>query len=290
MTLRPAGYMLGASACLAMVETIGGHFISDLSVVQLVWSRYAIHLMLLLVVLAPRRGAAIVQSSNLGLQIVRSMTMLVMPLAFVLAVNYMPANDVWTAYWLSPLTILGLGVIVLGERAGPVRWVAGFVGLFAAALVEHPNRGLISPAILPAIGVGVAISLHLLLSRVLRRDEPLASLFHSALWVFAALTLVVPFVWDMPSGRSWVGIVFVALAGMACLYWLARAGETAPLPVVATFAYSELVWLVALRLVIYHIRPDRWAALGSLIVVGLISFMLVYEYRTATADLTPLEA
>lgn len=288
-TLRPAVYMMIAAACLAAVETVGGFVIRDMSTVQLVWSRYAIHLMLLLVVFAPKRGTAIVRSSNLGLQIVRSLMMLVMPLAFVLAVQYMPSNDVWTAYWFSPLTILVLGVLILHERAGPVRWTAGFVGLVAAVLIEHPNRGLLSPAIVLALCVGAAISAHLLLSRILRRDDPLASLFHTALWVFAALSLAVPFVWDPLSARNAAGVVFVAVAGMACLYYLARAGETAPLPVVATFAYSELIWVVAFNVVLYQVRPDKWTALGSLIVVGMISFMLFYEYRSATPELRPAE-
>jgi drug/metabolite transporter (DMT)-like permease len=215
------------------------------------------------------------------------MTMLIMPLAFVLAVRYMPAHDVWSAYWLSPLTILGLGVAVLHERGGPVRWAAGFIGLLATALIERPDRGLLTFALLPALGVGAAISVHLLLSRVLRRDDPLASLFHTALWVFAALTLVVPFAWDTPSLRTLLGIVFIGLAGMACLYFLARAGETAPLPVVASFAYTELIWLLAFNVLIFHFRPDRWAALGSLIVMGLTLFMLVYEHRAALAGSRP---
>ena len=280
--LRPAGYMLLASACLAAVETIGGSFISGMSIVQLVWCRYAVHLMFMLVVLAPRRGTAIVRSRHLGLQVLRSMTMLVMPLAFVLAVRDMPPNDVWSAYWLSPLTMLVLGVAVLHERVGPVRWIAGGVGLLAAALIEQPDRGLLTVALLPAIGVGAAISVHLLLSRVLRDDDPLASLFHSALWVFAVISLAVPFVWDPPTPRELLGIGFVGLAGMACLYLLARAGETAPLPVVASFAYTELIWLLVFNVAIYHLEPDRWAAAGALIIVALALFMLVYEHRSAT--------
>lgn len=275
--------MLLASACFAAVETVGGYFIGGMSIFQLVWSRYAVHLMFMLAVFAPRRGTAIVRSTRIGLQIVRSMTMLVMPLAFILALRYMPAHDVWSAYWLSPLTILALGMVILHERVGPVRWAAGCVGLLATVLIEQPDRGLLTVAVVPAVAVGAAISVHLLLSRVLRRDDPLASLFHTALWVFAVFTFVVPFVWDPPSARAIVGLTFVGLVGLACLYFLARAGETAPLPVVASFAYSELVWLLVFNLAIYRIRPDRSAVLGALIVVGLTVFMLVYEHRTGPA-------
>ena len=279
--LTAIGHMLLASLCFAAIETVGGVFIRGESSVEIVWFRYATHLFIMLVVFAPRYRRGLVRSTKPSLQVVRSLTMLAMPACYLLAVHRMPSYDVWSVYWMSPLIALALSTFVLGERAGRTRWTASLVGLVGVLAILRPDAATLGPAMVLAFGMGLCISVHLMLSRVLRADSPITSLFHTALWVFIVLCFVIRTFWVVPDLSNMVGMVLIGLIGLVGLYSLARAGELAPLAVVASFAYSETLWLMFFGVLAFHIIPGRRSIAGAAVVAGTIGFLLVYEYQRA---------
>jgi hypothetical protein len=145
--------------------------------------------------------------------------------------------------------------------------------------VFEPSRGIFHPAAILAFGVGLAISLHLMFSRILRHDHPITSLFHTALWVFAVMCFVLPLlnVWQTPSLRQVFGIALIGIVGLITLLLLARSGELVPIPVVAGFAYSEAVFRVALTALVWGIMPNKSILLGVAIITALTAYLIYYE-------------
>lgn len=276
-------YMILSAVCFSVVELTGTQLVRDVSPYQLVWTRYAVHLLFMVVVLGPRYKTRLVRTARLRLQITRSLTMLGMPLSFIIAVTAMPANDVWSVYWLSPLIALGFSVLILREAAGRLFWAIGGLGFGAMLLIFRIDSGALSLASLFAVSMGACLSLHLTLSRILREDHPLTSLFHTALWVFISLSFVMPFVWKPPSLTSLVGMVIIGLVGALGLYALARSGELVPLPIVASFAYSEALWTLLLNLILFGILPGIRTIVGVAVICGITLYQFVYVYRQQTA-------
>ena len=85
----------------------------------------------------------------------------------------------------------------------------------------HPDARTLTPAVLLAFGMGVCISLHLMFSRMLRTDNPITSLFYTALWVFLVLCFGLRMFWVVPSMRSLVGMVLI---------WFCPETKGKPLP------------------------------------------------------------
>jgi drug/metabolite transporter (DMT)-like permease len=278
-TLRAIFYMTLSAFCFAFVELVGGIFVDGLSLYQVVWGRYAFHLLFMVVVLGPHYKTRLVRTTKLPIQIIRSLTMFAMPVCFIVAVQRMPTHDVWAIYWTSPLVMLALSVWVLGEPAGLPRWIASAVGFIGMLFVFQPSRGIFDPAAIFAFGVGVAISLHLMFSRILRHDHPLTSLFHTALWVFCVMCLVLPLlnVWQTPSLRQVFGICLIGFVGLITLLVLARSSELVPIPVVAGFAYTEAIFRVAITFVVFGTLPNRFALLGVAIITVVSAYLLYYE-------------
>ncbi len=281
--LQAIFYMILSAICFSVVELTGRQLVRDVSTYQLVWIRYAVHLLFMVVVLGPRYKTRLVRTSRLPLQITRSLTMLGMPLFFIMAVTAMPANDVWSVYWLSPLIALGFSVLVLREPVGRLFWVIGGLGFGAMLLIFRIDSGALSLASLFAVGMGACLSLHLTLSRILREDHPFTSLFHTALWVFIPLSFVMPFVWTPPSFTSLVGMVIIGLVGALGLYALARSGELVPLPIVASFAYSEALWTLLLNLILFGILPGIRTIVGVAVICGITLYQFAYVYRQRAA-------
>jgi len=274
-------YMLLASMCFAAIEMVGARLVRGQSALETVWFRYATHLLVMLVVFAPRFRTGLVRTQRLGLQIARSLTMLAMPLCYLLAASHMPSVDVWSVYWTSPIVALALSTWVLGERAGRTRWMASVVGFVGVLVMLHPDPRTLTPAVVLAFGMGVCISLHLMFSRMLRTDHPITSLFYTGLWVFLVLSFGIRTFWVVPSLTSLVGMGLIGVIGLLGLYSLARAGELAPLAVVASFAYTEGLWEMGFGLVVLHVVPSLTSVTGALIVAATVAFLLVYEHRRA---------
>jgi drug/metabolite transporter (DMT)-like permease len=291
VSVRAIFYMVLSSVCFAAAELIAAHFVRGISQIQLVWGRYAFHLMFMITVFGPRYKRKLVATKRLKLHILRSLTMLVMPVGFILALAvHFPTNDALAVYWLSPLMMLMLSTLVLHERVGRIRWIAGIVGFVGMLIFYRPDRSVLSPIALLTLASGLAISLHLLLSRVLREDHPLTSLFHTGLWVFLIVTFVMPIVWQRPSGTDIEGIILVGFIGLVGLLVLARAGELMPLSVVSFFSYSDIIWLVLFNALFFGILPQKSELFGALIIAGIAIFLLYYEaFRTRSAAEVMLE-
>lgn len=277
--VRAIGFMCLSAFCFAAIELIGQHMVSDISPYETVWTRYAVHLLFMGVALGPRYKTRLIQTSRLKLQIARALCMLGMPICFLLAVQVMPGNDVWAVYWLAPMIGLVLSSLMLGENAGWKRWAGNVVAFTGVLLILRPDQGVFSLAALLPIGMGLFFSLHLTLSRMLRREHPLVSLFYTGLGVFVPLTFVIPFVWQSPSLSSWAGIILIGLIGTLGLYAFARSSELMPLPVVVVFAYSETVWTLLLKALLFHELPNRIMLLGGAIIVGVSVYMFLHEYH-----------
>jgi drug/metabolite transporter (DMT)-like permease len=284
IALQAIFYMILSALCFSVVELAGAQLVHDVSPYQLVWARYAVHLLFMVIVLGPRYKTRLVRTARLPLQITRSLTMLGMPLFFLLAVSALPVHDVWGVYWISPLIALVFSVLILREPVGKTFWMIGVLGFGAMLLFFRADRGVFSVASLYAVGMGACLSLHLTLSRVLRHDHPLTSLFHPALWVFIPLSFVMPFVWKTPSLTSLAGMVIVGLVGALGLYALARSGELAPLPIVASFGYIEGLWTMLLDSVLLGLLPGRQTLLAVAIIGGITLYQFVHVYRQQTVS------
>jgi len=282
VSLRAILYMIFSAVCFAAAELVAAHFVRGISQIQLVWGRYAVHLLFMITVLGPRYKRKLVTTKRLGLHILRSLTMLVMPLGFIItSAEHFPTHDALAVYWLSPLMMLALSTLILHERVGSIRWLAGIIGFGAMMIIYKPDRSILSPVALLTLASGLAISLHLLLSRILREDHPLTSLFHTALWVFLIVTFIMPFVWQRPSGTDIEGIILVGLIGLIGLLVLARAGELMPLSTVSFFSYTDPIWALILNAVFFGILPQKHELLGASVIASVAVFLLYYELAHA---------
>src|SRR3546814_1834485 len=73
--------------------------------------------------------------------------------AFYWAVRYLPLADAMTFYMATPLFVTALSVPLLGERVGPRRWGAVFIGFCGVLMILQPGGASLT---LPAVEIGRA--------------------------------------------------------------------------------------------------------------------------------------
>src|SRR6476646_6625684 len=120
MTRTALGALLTmfAMLCFASMDAISKWLVADYAVTQMMWIRSALFLLF---------AWFVVRKQGL-----RAPVAIVDGAAFVLAFRYLPRADTHAVGATSPLLVIALGVLFLGERSSLARWVAvaaGFVGV-----------------------------------------------------------------------------------------------------------------------------------------------------------------
>jgi len=271
----------------AVVEGLfGARLQQHYALMQVVWCRYAVHLLCLLLVFGWRHPSRLWRTRRPVFQLSRSVLMLVMPASFALSLAAGDrAGTVWALFWAAPLMILFLARRWLGERVP--RWVGvvAAIGLGVAALMSEPGLpGSLGGALLPLL-MALSFSVYVVMTRSLR-DEPVqVNLFYTALGVFALLTPLMPVVWRMPNAHDALLLAGIGALGLVALWALDRACESAPVAAVAPTLHVHLLCMALVEWAAAGEPLSHRAMLGAAwLAVSLAALWLWQPHRERTAS------
>jgi len=97
-----------------------------------VWSRYVGHLLFMIIVFLPSRGLALFRSRRPGIQLVRSLLLLVSTICYFTALKHIALPTAVAISYTSPIIAVALAAPILGEIVGRRRWfivIFGFLGV-----------------------------------------------------------------------------------------------------------------------------------------------------------------
>ena len=255
---RSTCYLLGFLVLWAVIELMGTLLLSRYSAFQVVWTRYLVHLVLMLAVFGWRAPGSLLSTGRPGFQLLRSMMMLIMPASWVLATWLNAQQIVIGWFWSAPLMMVVFSALFLRERA---RWSITLVALVGGAAAAVVFAGVSVPSgqqWLPLLGMAGSFSLYVIMTRSLR-DEPIrANLFYTALGVFLALTPVLPGVFKAPEGLTDVVLFFaIGALGLVCLWCLDRAVAHAPVADTAPLFLAQVPFTFFLGWIAGHDLPGN---------------------------------
>src|SRR5690606_32806849 len=214
-------FMLVFAGLWAAIEILAWKVLQRYSPYQVVWTRYAVHLLLMLLLFGWREPAALVRTRRPVFQLLRSLLMLVMPASWIMGVQAgLSGETVMSVFWISPLLVLALAGLFLRERAPLALWLAALSAGLGALLV-HPLPAL-PPARLLVYPLAMALSLsaYVVMTRALRGEATRCNLFYTALGVFLALSPAMPGLWQAPAPLDLAVMVAVGVLGCLTLYAL----------------------------------------------------------------------
>jgi drug/metabolite transporter (DMT)-like permease len=251
----------------------------SLPTVEIVWARYVFAAIFALAVLRPIKRPALLRSRRPALQMLRSLMLFGSTMGNFLALREMQLAETATIQFLWPLFVALLAGPILGEWAGPARMTAIGVGLIGVLISLSPGAGTFQPVALCAIFGVLCNAFYALLTRVLAaHDAPETTLLFTPLAGIALLTPALPFVWITPPTLFIaVGLVMMGLFATAGHGLLILAHQRAPAPVLAPFAYTQLIWMTLAGLAIFGDKPHAATLIGAAIVVGCGLFLISRE-------------
>ncbi len=276
--------LLSAVSCFTFLDTIAKHLVQTYPPMMVVWSRYFFHVLLMALLLAPRRGWALVKTARPDLQAVRGLLLGAASMFFFTSLSMMPLAEASSITQVTPILVTLLAVAWMGERAPPATWVALVASFVGVLLIVQPGSAVFTwGAVLP-LGNALCFTFYQLLTRRLAHvDDGMTTLFLGGCAAAVLASAVVPFHWVVP--YTWFdAFLFVSIGAIGAFSHslLVRAFHAAPASTLAPFSYFQVfVALFAGWLAFGHF-PNA-PALAGMVLIASAGLGLALSHRTRVA-------
>lgn len=260
-------WMLITAFFFVCVHATGKFLLQHYSVVQVVWGRYAFHLLLAILILGPKLGR-LVRTTNLKLQLLRSSFMLGATTFYFTGVQFLPLTEANAINFLTPILVVILAQPLLGEEVGLRRWIGVGIGFVGAMIVIRPGSGLMDVAASILMISALCNACYQIATRKLGTvDDPLTTLLFTALIGTVGTSIAVPFSFEPMDQQGWLLMIAIGAFALIGHFTLIKAFRLAPASTISPFSYSMLIWSILFGFVIFDQLPDYWAILGALVIV-----------------------
>lgn len=202
------------------------------------------------------------------------------------AVAYIPVADATAISFLNPVFAMMLAIPLLGEKVGPIRWLAAAIALAGALVLLRPGSSAFQPAALLALGAALVMGVEVTIIKLLTgREAPLQILFTNNSIGLILSTLAVIAIWAQPSPQQWVALMALGImmaAAQACFIQSMRRAESS---FVVPFSYATLIFASLYDAALFKIIPDAISLLGAAIIIAGAALLAYREARAANQAL-----
>ena len=258
---------------------------------EYIFVRYAVHFLLISLILLPRRGTALLRTGNLPTEILRALFLLASTFCNFFALLFLPLTVTGAIAFTMPLILCALSVPLLGETVGWRRWTAIGVGFIGVLVIVRPGTAAFQPATIASLGGATMSALYFISTRRLAGVDSASTQQFSASLI--ATLCVAPFAfghWVWPSAPiDWFVFGLIGAAGLFGHWIFSIALRFAPATTLAPFAYFQIVYTILSSWLIFNQPPDIWIYVGVPIVIGSGLYIWLRE-RSLSKPLTPVVA
>jgi drug/metabolite transporter (DMT)-like permease len=269
-TLRSAIALLIVGNALAVVSDVIVKLMgADAPVFQFIFIRTLITLLLLMPFY--RQFDLASPFAGFWIHAIRSLMALLGVFCMVVALTTLPLATANAVFYVAPLLVMLLAVILFGEKLTALSLLAVVSGFAGTLIILRPlefNAGAIA-----ALGGALALAVNAVLVRKLPASQSTVhKLFISHVLMVPAAILL--FLWEWHSGRAagWRPDILAFALGSGALILIYSltvllAYRTVAANQVTSAEYTGLIWAIVIGWVWFAEVPDLWFILGSLMIV-----------------------
>ncbi|MEO1492073.1 MAG: DMT family transporter [Pseudomonadota bacterium] len=297
---QPQKLLLGVLLILAAAFTISVQdvvfklFSSEMTLWQIFALRGCIAVPLLIVIGLSRGAGTSVLRAALGTWLVlRAVFITSTFLAFYAAIPFLSLSTVGAANYIAPIFVTLLSASLLREPVRILGWIGVLIGFAGVIVLLQPGTDAFSAwALLPVIGAAFYALAHII-TRAKCQDVSLdaIALSQNAMMLLAGLGVSLALLGGQPQGAladayayifggwsrvstmDWLILAVLAGFSIGIAVLLAGAYRAAPPAVIATFEYSNLVFVAAWDVLFFRVSLSGATVAGMVMIV--VSGLLV---------------
>jgi len=269
--LRAALWMTGAIASFSLMAVAGRSVSFELDTFEIMLFRSIVGLLIVLVVAGATGTYRQITTRNMGLQTARNLSHFAGQNLWFFALTAIPLAQVFALEFTSPLWVLVLSPLLLGERLTPIRALSAVLGFIGILIVARPSPETFSVGTLAAALAAVGFAFSIIHTKQLTRTETLTCILF---WMTAMQTvfglICAGFDGDiaLPSAASVPWVVVIGCCGMMAHFCLTTALSIAPATVVVPIDFARLPVIAVVGLLLYSEPIDVAVILGAVVIFG----------------------
>jgi drug/metabolite transporter (DMT)-like permease len=278
-------------ATMALMVKLAGE--SGIALPEIMFWRQFVTVPLVLGYLLLRGEMVRLKTAYPGTHAMRSVVGMVGMVLNFAAVLILPLAESTTLGFTVPLFVVVIAALVLREFVGPWRWTAVVLGFAGVLVIAQPGSGHI-----PLLGGLIALAAALMTALVTflirdmgRTEEPIRIVFYFALLGSAMMLVLLPFFMTAHSGREWLLLLGIGLAGMGGQLGMATSLRHGAITSVAVMDYTMLIWATLYGWLIWdHLPPaTTWLGAPLIVAAGVVIAWREHRLNRKPSPLTAIE-
>ena len=263
--------MAGAVTFFTLIDTSAKWLVlAGLPALQVVFTRYFMHLVMSLVVFLPQTGLDGLRSNAPGKQAVRSMFLMLSTVLNFISLKYLPITVTTTIMFAGPIAVTLLAIPILGEKVGIHRIAAVCVGFLGVLVVMQPWGAEFHPAMLLNVAALCMASMYFVMTRLLAGIESNAT---SQIWSAGIASIcLAPFAlanWVWPTAPAdWAFFLLIGIFGGSGHILATAAHRMADASILAPVIYIQILLATASGVIFFATWPTVWTLAGGAIIIA----------------------
>jgi drug/metabolite transporter (DMT)-like permease len=218
-----------------------------------------------------------------SLHLVRGVMAVFMMVTFTFALKSLSLAKTYAIFFVAPLLITLLSIVLVGERVRKPQWAALLVGFIGVLIVLKPETtGFGWWGTLAVLGTAVGYAVSSVVVKILGRTDSTQSMMF---WMTAMLSIgATALAWSewVPISRDHLPILAgVAVTGAVGQWGITVAFKHAPAASVAPLEYTGLAWVMVIDLAVWSAVPSLRTLLGAAVIIACGLYLIRYETRNA---------
>lgn len=280
--IRGVSYLLLSQVFLVAMDAIAKYLTITFPVIFLVWARYTVLLILILLFIYPASRNKLFATSCFYKHIVRSLFLVATSILGMFGLHELPLAETAGLAFICPLVTILLAKAFLGEQVGVVRWFCMGLGVIGALTIAHPGSSISMSGAICVILAATSFGFFQIMTRQMAASESSATLLvYPAIVSVILLSALVPIFFPSLIGamtldfQDLVLVLSLGVLGGIGHYFVNHAFMCATVSSLAPFMYFQLVWAIALGWYFFGQLPDASSFLGMAIIfiAGLVAMM-----------------
>jgi len=268
-------------------------------VIKLISSDYALHEIVLVrscvgilftvfVFLPLDNGIKNLFKKNIVLHLLRGFGIVIANLCFFTSLITIPLGNAVAIFFIAPLIITSLSVVILGEKVGIRSWFAVFIGFLGVVIILRPGYGVFNFASLLPLVAALAYSLVQIMTRKMGKAEKTSKMvfyiqlnlvFFSAIsgLFFGHGNFADPSqptlyfllrAWIVPPLKDFLIMVGIGILSGMGAYCISQAYRVSKAGFIAPFEYVALPLSIFWSIVVFSEWPDIITWIGIILICG----------------------
>ncbi|WP_299768287.1 DMT family transporter [uncultured Tateyamaria sp.] len=284
--LRAALWMTGSIASFSTMAVAGREVSDSLDTFEIMMYRSVVGILVVCAFALATGAWRSIKTDRLGTHLVRNVAHFTGQNLWFYAVTVIPLAQVFALEFTSPIWVIVLSPLILGERLTRVRALAAIMGFIGILIVARPDMAGINAGVITAASSAIFFALTIMLTKRLTRHEGITSI----LFWLTSMQLVMGIAmagYDgdiaLPDLQTGPWVFLIGCAGLLAHYCLTNALSIAPATVVVPIDFIRLPTIAVIGMLAYGEVIDVWVFVGAAVIFAGNYVNILVESRQSKA-------